>query len=147
MPAELILDGGAYLLRISASKLRYQHYNSAYSNANSVRTHVSFLLCARSSLFDAPVRLDLDVCGTATSTCLEEAGRRLLQRNRCGRRRKQPSENISDAPGCSVQHAPRPDPVPLCGWSVRAGTRTKQSLNDRLCRIEFCQRRRMSDRR
>lgn len=52
--------------------------------------------------------------------------------NRLRRRRNDPFSNMSRASGCSVQYAPLP------GWFGRRGIFMKQSLNDRLCRSEFC---------
>lgn len=50
------------------------------------------------------------------------------------RRRKLPFSNMSRADGCSAQKAPLP------GRSGRRGILMKQSLKERLCRREFCQR-------
>lgn len=52
--------------------------------------------------------------------------------NRFRRRRNEPFSNMSRAAGCRAQYAPLP------GLSGRRGIFTKQSLNDRLCRSEFC---------
>lgn len=52
--------------------------------------------------------------------------------NRLRRRRNEPFSNMSRAFGCKAQYAPLP------GRSGRRGIFTKQSLNDRLCRNEFC---------
>lgn len=52
--------------------------------------------------------------------------------NRLRRRKNEPFSNMSRAAGCSAQYAPLP------GLSGRRGIFTKQSLNDRLCRSEFC---------
>lgn len=52
--------------------------------------------------------------------------------NRLRRRRNEPFSNMSRAAGCRAQYAPLP------GLSGRRGIFTKQSLNDRLCRSEFC---------
>jgi len=54
--------------------------------------------------------------------------------NRFRRRRKEPFSNMFSALGCNAQYAPFP------GRSGLRGTLTKQSLKERLCLNEFCQR-------
>lgn len=53
---------------------------------------------------------------------------------RLRRRSKLPFSNISNAAGCNAQYAPLP------GLSGLRGILMKQSLKERLCRSEFCQR-------
>jgi len=58
----------------------------------------------------------------------------LTSLNRLRRRNSEPFSNMSRAAGCRAQYAPLP------GLSGIRGIFTKQSLNDRLCRSEFCHR-------
>lgn len=80
-------------------------------------------------------------CSLAAATVVGDRRRNVASRssrsaagslNRLRRRRNEPFSNMSSAAGCRAQYAPFP------GLSGRRGIFTKQSLNDRLCRNEFC---------